>query len=66
MEKLEWDHGELAVVGSSRMAVPGRLFLGTTASRMLRLIPVPMLVVPAGYMQAGEDENLIPKGGKNT
>lgn len=66
LEKLDWDHGELAVVGSSRMAVPGRLFLGTTASRMLRLIPVPMLVVPAGYMQAGEDENLIPKGGKNT
>ncbi|AJI78269.1 universal stress protein [Corynebacterium sp. HMSC05E07] len=66
LEKLDWEDGEIAVVGSSRMAVPGRLFLGTTASRMLRLIPVPMVVVPAGYMQAGEENNLLPKGGKNT
>ena len=66
LEKLSWQDGEIAVVGSSRMAVPGRLFLGSTASRMLRLIPVPMIVVPAGYMQAGEENNLLSKGGDNT
>lgn len=43
--------GELAVLGSSRLAVPGRLFLGATAARILRNIPVPILVVPAGFMQ---------------
>lgn len=66
LEKLSWQDGEIAVVGSSRLAVPGRLFLGSTASRMLRLIPVPMIVVPAGYMQAGEENNLLSKGGDNT
>lgn len=55
MDKLTWEEGEVAVVGSSRLAVPGRLFLGGTASRMLRSIPVPMVLVPAGYMQAGGD-----------
>lgn len=53
MATLAWEEGEIAVVGSSRLAVPGRLFLGGTASRLLRSIPVPMVVVPAGYMQAG-------------
>ncbi|TGO04560.1 universal stress protein [Serinibacter arcticus] len=37
---------ELVVVGSSRLASAGRLFLGATASRMLRELPVPMVVVP--------------------
>ncbi|QPK78760.1 universal stress protein [Corynebacterium lizhenjunii] len=63
LSRLDWEEGELAFVGSSRMAVPGRLFLGSTASRMLRSIPIPMVVVPAGYMQAGTDANLNPKGG---
>ena len=59
MENVTWQDGELAVVGSSRLAVPGRLFLGGTASRMLRSIPVPMVVVPAGYMHAGADHEAI-------
>lgn len=59
MEHIKWEDGELAVVGSSRLAVPGRLFLGGTASRMLRSIPVPMVVVPAGYMHAGADHEAI-------
>ncbi|HJE10483.1 MAG TPA: universal stress protein [Corynebacterium glutamicum] len=52
MEKLTWEDGEVAVVGSSRLAVPGRLFISSKASRILRSIPVPMIVVPAGYMKA--------------
>lgn len=58
MERLAWEEGEIAVVGSSRLAMPGRLFIGGTASRMLRSIPVPMVVVPAGYMQADTDPSL--------
>jgi nucleotide-binding universal stress UspA family protein len=43
---LAWDPSELAVVGFSRLAQPRRLFLGSTAAKMLREIPVPLVVVP--------------------
>jgi len=43
---LSWEPGELAVVGSSRLARPRRLFLGSTAAKMLHELPVPMVVVP--------------------
>jgi nucleotide-binding universal stress UspA family protein len=43
---LDWLPGELAVVGSSRLARKRRLFLGPTAQRMLRTLPVPLVVVP--------------------
>jgi nucleotide-binding universal stress UspA family protein len=43
---LGWQPGEVVMVGSSRLAQPRRLFLGSTASKMLRELPVPMIVVP--------------------
>lgn len=43
---LDWHAGELVLVGSSRLAAPRRLFLGSTAAKMLRELPVPMIVVP--------------------
>ncbi|MDI9918406.1 universal stress protein [Rhodococcus sp. IEGM 1379] len=43
---LEWQDGDLVMVGSSRLAQPRRLFLGSTAAKMLRVLPVPMVVVP--------------------
>ncbi|WP_169581774.1 MULTISPECIES: universal stress protein [Microbacterium] len=43
---LSWEPGEIAVVGSSRLARPRRLFLGSTAAKMLHVLPVPMIVVP--------------------
>lgn len=43
---LSWDPRELAVVGSSRLAQPRRLFLGSTAAKMLHELTVPMVVVP--------------------
>ncbi len=45
---LSWEPGELALVGSSRLARPRRLFLGSTAAKMLHELPVPMVVVPRG------------------
>lgn len=42
----DWDENELVLVGSSRLARSGQLFLGSTAARMLRELPVPMIVVP--------------------
>lgn len=43
---LEWEAGEVVIVGSSRLAQPRRLFLGSTAARMLRVVTAPMIVVP--------------------
>lgn len=44
--QLSWLPGEVILVGSSRLAQPRRLFLGSTAAKMLRVLPVPMIVVP--------------------
>jgi nucleotide-binding universal stress UspA family protein len=44
--KLEWHDGDLIMVGSSRLSAPKRLFLGSTAAKMLRVLEVPMMVVP--------------------
>jgi nucleotide-binding universal stress UspA family protein len=53
---LSWDPAEVAVVGSSRLAQPRRLFLGSTAAKMLRTLPVPLIVVPRTRPQEGERE----------
>ncbi|WP_404434131.1 universal stress protein [Microbacterium lacus] len=50
---LGWEPGEIAVVGSSRLARPRRLFLGSTAAKMLHELPVPMIVVPRTRAQEG-------------
>jgi nucleotide-binding universal stress UspA family protein len=51
--ELSWEPGEIAVVGSSRLAQPRRLFLGSTAAKMLRRIPVPLIITPR--TRPGED-----------
>jgi nucleotide-binding universal stress UspA family protein len=54
VNKLEWRDGDLIMVGSSRLSVPKRLFLGSTAAKMLRVLDVPMMVVPRD--QLGSDD----------
>ncbi|MCU0295072.1 MAG: universal stress protein [Candidatus Nanopelagicales bacterium] len=46
---LEFSPSELVMVGSSRLAQPRRLFIGRTATKLMRLLPVPMIVVPRDY-----------------
>jgi nucleotide-binding universal stress UspA family protein len=46
VQHLSWEPGEIAMVGSSRLATPRRLFIGSTAAKMLHELPVPMIVVP--------------------
>ena len=46
VQGLDWHAGEIVLVGSSRLATPHHLFLGSTAAKMLRELPVPMIVVP--------------------
>jgi len=50
---LSWEPGEIAIVGSSRLARPRRLFLGSTAAKMLHELPVPMIVVPRTHAKKG-------------
>ncbi len=50
---LSWQPGEVVLVGSSRLAQPRRLFLGSTAAKMLHVLPVPMIVVPRTRAEAG-------------
>lgn len=50
---LDWQDDEVVVVGSSRLAAQGQLFLSSKASKMLRSAPVPMVVVPSGHTRNG-------------
>lgn len=46
LKKLRWNDGDLLIVGSSRFAAPRRIFLGSTAARILAGVDVPVIVVP--------------------
>ena len=52
VSKLEWHDGDVIMVGSSRLSAPKRLFLGSTAAKMLRVLEVPMVVVPRDQLSA--------------
>lgn len=52
VSRLPWRDGDLIMVGSSRLAAPRRLFLGSTAAKMLRVLDVPMVVVPRTGQEA--------------
>ncbi len=54
VSKLEWHDGDLIMVGSSRLSAPRRLFLGSTAAKMLRVLEVPMMVVPRDQLGAAD------------
>ena len=49
VDELQFDDGEILIIGSSRLARNNQLFLGTTASKVLRSLPEPMVVVPRDY-----------------
>lgn len=46
IDNLDWDESEIVLIGSSRLASRNRIFLGNAAHRMLRALPVPVIVVP--------------------
>ncbi|MBI3214053.1 MAG: universal stress protein [Mycobacterium sp.] len=55
VKKLDWHDGDIILVGSSRLSAPRRLFLGSTAAKMLRVLDVPMVIVPRDQLS---DEDL--------
>jgi nucleotide-binding universal stress UspA family protein len=46
LKKLNWEPSDLLVVGSSRFAPPRRVFLGSTAARILAGTDAPVVVIP--------------------
>jgi nucleotide-binding universal stress UspA family protein len=48
LEDVEWDEGEMLVVGSSSVGPIAGVFLGTRSAKIVRYSPVPVLVVPRG------------------
>ncbi|WP_416416157.1 universal stress protein [Paenarthrobacter aromaticivorans] len=53
IDDLEWDDREILIVGSSRLAEKSKLFIGSTAHKVLRALPVPMVVIPRDYQRPG-------------
>lgn len=48
VQDLAFDDSEVVMIGSSRLAQPRRLFVGQSASKIMRALPVPMIVWPRG------------------
>ena len=48
LNDVEWDDGDLLVIGSSESGPIARVFLGSRAAKIIRHTPVPVLVVPRG------------------
>ena len=46
LEDVEWEDGDVLVVGSSAVGPVARVFLGSRASKIVRNSPVPVVVVP--------------------
>ena len=55
VDGLHWKKGEILIIGSSRLAQGKSIFLGSTANRILRALPVPMIVVPRDYAGTADD-----------
>lgn len=52
IDGIGWKSGELVIVGSSRLAEKRKIFLSSTANKILRSLPVPMVVVPRDYVSS--------------
>lgn len=57
VDRLDWEDGELLMIGSSRLAQNKSIFLGATANRILRALPVPMIVVPRNFELSIDEVN---------
>jgi nucleotide-binding universal stress UspA family protein len=48
LQGVSWETSDVLVFGSSRLGPLARVFLGSTANKILRHTPVPALVIPSG------------------
>ena len=63
VDGIGWKSGELVIVGSSRLAENRKIFLGSTANKILRSLPVPMVVVPRDFQAQGSNGAVVHQSG---
>jgi len=56
LDDLEWDDGDVLVVGSSTIGPVARVFLGSRGAKIVRDAPVPVVVVPRGAAEEIAEE----------
>jgi nucleotide-binding universal stress UspA family protein len=56
IEDIDWDEGDVLVVGSSELGPVAKVFLGSRATKILRHSPVPVIVVPRGAVEELADQ----------
>jgi nucleotide-binding universal stress UspA family protein len=56
LEDVEWEDGDVLVVGSSSIGPVARVFLGSRASKIVRHSPVPVVLVPRGTAEELAEE----------
>lgn len=56
IDELEWERGEILVVGSSPLGTLARVFVGSRATKIIRYSPVPVVVVPAAVASKVAEE----------
>ncbi|KAA8742330.1 universal stress protein [Corynebacterium tuscaniense] len=54
--ELEWREDEILLAGSSRLATAGRMFMGPRAAKVLRSLPIPLLVTPSQSPKDDDEE----------
>ncbi|HEU0197601.1 MAG TPA: universal stress protein [Nevskiaceae bacterium] len=59
VENLAFQDDEIVLVGSSRLAGSNSLFIGAAAHKLLRVLPVPMIVVPRDYRVPSQRSNVV-------
>lgn len=60
LEDVEWEDGDVLVVGSSAIGPLARVFLGSRGSKIVRHSPVPVVVVPRGRRERSPSDILSP------
>ena len=64
LEEVEWEEGDVLVVGSSSMGPLAQVFLGSRANKIVRHSPVPVVVVPRGVAAELADEAAHAESGQ--
>jgi nucleotide-binding universal stress UspA family protein len=60
LDDVEWESGDVLVVGSSSIGPLARVFLGSRASKIVQHAPVPVVLVPRGVVTELADEAESP------
>jgi nucleotide-binding universal stress UspA family protein len=55
LNDVDWDDGDLLVIGSSESGPVARVFLGSRAAKIIRHTPVPVVIVPRGTAESYQE-----------